>query len=70
MGAVHDFGKWVVRAELLLEKSSIIEESKDLIRRFVEFKTAEKVKLPRIVKYLSTLRLLAERYLGIGCLLR
>lgn len=49
--------------EKLLEKSSISFENKDLIRSFVNFKTAEKVKLPRINMYMSTLRLMAERYL-------
>jgi len=34
-----------------------------LIHQFVEFKTAGKVKLPRLSKYYSTLRLLAERHL-------
>ena len=63
MGAVHNYERRVERAELILEKSGISDVNKALIRRFVEFKTAEKVKAPRIAKYLGTLRLIVERYL-------
>ena len=63
MGAIVDFAARVERAEAKLEKCSITDKNKDLIRHFCEYKTAQKVKLPRIDKYLSTLRLVAERYL-------
>lgn len=63
MTGIHKFEVQVSRAEALLEKSPISEVNKALIRRFVLQKTAEKVKAPRIAKYLGTLRLLAERYL-------
>lgn len=64
MGAIVDFAARVERAEAKLEKCSITEKNKDLITHFCEYKTAQKVKLPRIDKYLMTLRLVAERYLN------
>jgi len=56
MGAIVDFAARVERAEAKLEKCSITERNKELILSFCEAKTAQKVKLPRIAKYLSTLR--------------
>ncbi len=64
MYSVHDFEGRVEKAELLLEKSGISDVNKDLIRCFCDFKTATKVKLPRIAKYIGTLRIIAERYLN------
>jgi hypothetical protein len=60
MVGIHNFDMQLSRAEVLLEKSTISETNKALIRRFVLQKTAEKVKAPRLVKYLGTLRLVAE----------
>jgi integrase/recombinase XerD len=63
MGAIIDFAVRVERAEAKLEKCSITERNKELILSFYEYKTAQKVKLPRIAKDLGTLRVIAERYL-------
>jgi integrase/ribosomal protein L40E len=63
MVEIHKWNEKLKRAEVHLEKSAIPDVNKDLIRRFVLQKTAEKVKAPRLVKYVSTLRLIAERYL-------
>jgi integrase len=63
MDTIHDFSGRLKRAKQLLEKSDISDTNKDLIHRFIEFKTAGKVKLARLGKYYSILRLLAERHL-------
>lgn len=60
---IHDFERRLHNAEVLLEKCGISDVNKELIRRFVEFKTAANVKKPRLVKYIGTLRIIAERYL-------
>jgi len=64
MPELHNFPRRLERAEVLLEKSRISDENKAAIKRFVDFKTAQKVKLPRIVKYITTLRIIAERYVA------
>ena len=63
MGTIHDFRGRVESAERLLERAEISDRNKELIQRFVEFKTAGRLSLPRIAKYIGTLRLIAERYL-------
>lgn len=63
MNTIHDFSGRLRRAKQQIDNSDISDTNKELIHRFVEFKTAGKVKLPRLSKYYSTLRLLAERHL-------
>ena len=59
---IHDYDRMILLQEDLLEKSQISEEDKQLIQRFVLSKIAEGISEPRIAKYYSTLRLLAERF--------
>ena len=63
MSTIHDLEGRMISAERLLEKADITDVNKELIRRFVEFKTAEGVKSHRQIKYYNTLRLLAVRHL-------
>jgi integrase/recombinase XerD len=62
-GGIVDYRERVRRAEVLLESSPISETNKRAIRRFMDFKTAQRISLPRQDKYLRLLRLLAERYI-------
>lgn len=62
-GGIVDYRERVRRAEALLESSPISETNKRAIRRFMDFKTAQRISLPRQDKYLRLLRLLAERYI-------
>ena len=62
-GGIVDYRERVRRAEALLESSPISETNKRVIRRFMDFKTAQRISLPRQDKYLRLLRLLAERYI-------
>jgi hypothetical protein len=63
---IVDFHKRLERAEKKLNTSAIYDENKKLIRQFVNFKTAEGVTIARQHKYITTLRLIAERYLDGG----
>jgi hypothetical protein len=60
---IVDYADRVRRAETLLEASVISETNKRAIRRFIEFKVAQRISLPRQDKYLRLLRLIAERYI-------
>ncbi len=64
MPEIHDFGEGMRRAEEALARSTMSEANKGFIRRFIAQKTANQVKKPRLIKYLITLRLIAEQYLG------
>ena len=59
---IHNYEKRLEGASEILTKSTIREEDKKLIRRFVERKVAEGVGAPRQEKYIRMLRLIAERY--------
>jgi hypothetical protein len=65
MKDIHNYAKRLKRAVWRLEKAPINEIDKDLIRRFVEFKAAEKVGIPRQEKYFRMLRVIGERYIGV-----
>ena len=59
---IHNYEKRLEGASKILTRSTIREEDKKLIRRFVERKVAEGVGVPRQEKYIRMLRLIAERY--------
>ena len=63
---IHNYEKRLEGASEILTKSTLREEDKKQIRRFVERKVAEGVGVPRQEKYIRMLRLIAERYFEKG----
>jgi len=63
MADIHDYERRRDRAQKALAQSSLTEEDKALITRFVEYKSAEKVGVERQEKYLRILRSIGERFM-------
>ena len=66
MDDIHDYGEKLKKAEERLKGAGIEEKNKVQIREFVNFKTAQGVKVPRQEKYVRMLRIICERYLFEG----
>lgn len=63
MKDIHNYKDKLARAKEQLEESDIDQADKEAITRFVNFKAAETIGIPRQEKYFRILRMLGERYL-------
>jgi integrase/recombinase XerD len=61
---IHDYERKRNGAARALERSKLSEGDRELIKRFVNYKVAERVSVGRQEKYLWILRTIGERFLG------
>ncbi|MGC9444517.1 MAG: tyrosine-type recombinase/integrase [Candidatus Methanospirareceae archaeon] len=64
MGDIHNYARKRERMVNALHRSALAEEDKALIERFVNYKAAEGIGIPRQEKYLRILRSIGTRHLN------